>query len=137
MIDWSKWIAGWAMVAGSYTSATKVSESEAQTRDSRQLVLLGIVLQVLHILFGVTAIIGVLVTQTRTDSTRGTVYESQLRWQFVTFWMGLAGYAMGFYVWATYGNPWLVPLILLIIMYRLVVSAVYWRAEKPMKRMFF
>lgn len=137
MIGWSKWIAGWPMVAGSYSSSTKEIASVVQNRGVRQLVLLGIVLQVLHILFGITAIIGVLVTQTRTDSTQGTAYESQLRWQFFTFWIGLAGYAMGFYVWATYGTPWLVPLTLLIVLYRLVISAIYWRAAEPMKRTFF
>jgi len=125
------------MVAGSLSNTNKETASVVQTRGVRQLVLLGIVLQVLHFLFGITAIIGVLVTQTRTDSARGTIYESQLRWQFVTFWMGLAGYAMGFYVWAVYGTPWLVPLTLLIVLYRLMISAIYWRAAKPMKRTFF
>ena len=117
------------MAAGNTTLA-----SEAQTRDARQLVLLGILLQTLHVLFGVTAIIGVLVTQTRTRSTKGSVYQSHLHWQFVTFWIGAAGYTLGFYVWATHGNPWLVLLVLFFVFYRLVVSVIYWRAAKAMNR---
>ena len=134
MIDWNRWNAGLAMVAGSHISAGKQSAAQTQTRDARQLVLLGILLQALHVLFGVTAIIGVLVTQTRTHSTKGSVYQSHLHWQFVTFWIGATGYAAGFYVWVTHGNPWLVLLVLFIVLYRLVVSAIYWRAAKAMHR---
>lgn len=122
------------MVVGSHTSTNEQDRLEAQTRQARQLVLLGIMLQALHILFGITAFIGVLVTQTRIDSTQGSVYESQLRWQFVTFWIGLAGYAIGFYVWASHGSPWLVLLVLFFLLYRLVISATYWRAAKALRR---
>ena len=41
------------------------------------------------------------------------------------------------YVWASYGNPWLVPLVLLVIIYRIVISANYWRDAKPMNRILF
>ena len=138
MIDWNRWIAGLVKVAGSQTSADKqLPASQTQIRDARQLALLGILLQALHVLFGVTAIIGVLVTQTRTRSTEGSVYRSQLRWQFVTFWIGVVGYAMGFYQWATHGNSWLLVLVLLVVFYRIVVSAIYWRAAKTINRVFF
>jgi len=136
MIDLNKWIAGLAMAAGSNAGGSKEPALAAGTRDARQLVLLGIVLQALHILFGVTAIIGVLVTQTRAHVIQDSIYESHILWQFITFWIGSAGYAIGFYSWATYGNPWLVLFILLVVLYRLVISAIYWKAAKAMNRLF-
>ena len=101
---------------------------------ARQLVLLGILLQALHILFGVTAIIGVLITQTRIESTRSTVYHSQLRWQFVTFWVALSGYAIGLYLWLHANVLWGLITTFLIVLYRILVSAVHWRQASAIQR---
>lgn len=149
MIDWNRWSAGCTVVAGSdvlmtgfidkETRATSIDtppefRPDKQTKDARQLALLGILLQALHVLFGVTAIIGVLVTQTRAASTDGTVYRSQLRWQFGTFCIAMAGYAIAFYIWATQQNPWFVPAVLAIVTYRLWVSTCYWIKRRALCR---
>lgn len=46
-------------------------------------------LQALAFLWGVTAIIGVVVNYVKRDDTHGTVYESHFQWQIRTFWWGL------------------------------------------------
>ena len=47
------------------------------------------VLQALAFLWGVTAIIGVVVNYVKRDDVQGTVYESHFQWQIRTFWWGL------------------------------------------------
>ena len=110
------------------------SSPDKQIQAARQLALLGILLQALHVLFGVTAIIGVLVTQTRAASTDGTVYRSQLRWQFGTFWIAFSGYTIAFHSWVNQQNPWLVPAVLALVIYRLWVSISYWVNRKAISR---
>jgi len=91
-------------------------------------------LQALHVLFGVTAIIGLLVTHSRRAITEGTVYHSQLRWQFITFWLAAAGYSIGFYLWVSHQYIWVLPAVLIFLVYRLVVGTLYWRSERTLTR---
>lgn len=113
---------------------TRSPLGDATQRNARQLALLGILLQALHVLFGFTAIIGVIITQTRIDSTRETIYYSHLQWQFVTFWMALTGYTCGFYFWATQATPWIVAAVLALIIYRLAVSIRAWILQRTIDR---
>jgi len=46
-------------------------------------------LQALSFLWGVTAIVGVIVNYVKRDDARGTLYESHFDWQIRTFWWGL------------------------------------------------
>jgi uncharacterized membrane protein len=47
------------------------------------------VLQALSFLWGVTAIVGVVINYIKREDARGTVYESHFDWQIRTFWWGL------------------------------------------------
>jgi uncharacterized membrane protein len=53
------------------------------------------VLQALSFLWGVTAIIGIVINYIKRDDVRGTVYESHFDWQIRTFWWGLVWCAVG------------------------------------------
>ena len=46
-------------------------------------------LQALSFLWGVTAIVGIVVNYVKRDDARGTLYESHFDWQIRTFWWGL------------------------------------------------
>ena len=46
-------------------------------------------LQALSFLWGVTAIIGIVVNYVKRDDAVGTIYESHFDWQIRTFWWGL------------------------------------------------
>lgn len=104
--------------------------------NARRLTLFGMLLQILHVLFGVTALLGIIITQTHKHTTAGSVYESHLRWQFVTFWMGLAGYVPAFYLWITQSTPWLVVAVFILVAYRIIVSCNAWARHRPIDRWF-
>jgi uncharacterized membrane protein len=53
-------------------------------------------LQALSFLWGVTALVGVIVAYVKRDDARGTVYESHFDWQIRTFWWGLLWSVVGF-----------------------------------------
>jgi len=52
-------------------------------------------LQALSFLWGVTALIGVVISYVKRDDAVGTVYESHFNWQIRTFWWGLIWTAVG------------------------------------------
>jgi len=113
---------------------TQPPASESTDHQARQLALLGILLQALHVLFGITAIIGVLVAHTKIGSTQGTIYYSHLRWQIATFWMAFAGYAAGLYIWTSQQYPWMTLAVLAWVIYRLIISLRYWRKSAAIDR---
>lgn len=70
------------------------------------------VLQALSFLWGVTAIVGVIINYIKREDARGTVYESHFDWQIRTFWWGL--------LWGVIG------LLLAIVLVGLAVMFVAW-----------
>ena len=46
-------------------------------------------LQALSFLWGVTAIVGIVINYVKRDDAKGTLYESHFDWQIRTFWWGL------------------------------------------------
>ena len=75
-------------------------------------------LQALSFLWGVTAIVGVIVNYVKRDDAKGTVYESHFYWQIRTFWWGL--------VWGVVGVLLIVALGLgFLVMFVAWVWAIY------------
>lgn len=105
-----------------------------QETKARSLALLGIILQGLHVLFGITAIIGILVAHTRLMSTQNTVYHSHIRWQIVTFWTAFAGYIAAFWLWLQHDQIWLLFAVALYVAYRLIVSLLHWQTAREIHR---
>jgi uncharacterized membrane protein len=52
-------------------------------------------LQALSFLWGITAIVGVVINYVKREDALGTVYESHFDWQIRTFWWGLAWFFVG------------------------------------------
>ncbi|MBI5259031.1 MAG: DUF4870 domain-containing protein [Burkholderiales bacterium] len=52
-------------------------------------------LQALTCLWGVTAIVAIVINYVKRDDVRGTIYESHFDWQIRTFWWGLLGSLIG------------------------------------------
>ena len=61
----------------------------------KQVTMIVYVLQALSFLWGVTAIVGVVVNYVKRDDVRGTVFASHFDWQIRTFWWGLVWGAVG------------------------------------------
>jgi len=101
---------------------------------ARQLAILGVLLQILHPLFGITAIIGMLVTHTKIQDSKGTIYHSQLRWQLVTFWTGLAAWTAALWWWLSYKNFWPILVVAGYLVYRIGTSLWYLVSKNPIRR---
>ena len=48
---------------------------------------------------GLGNLVAVILAYVKRDDARGTQYEQHLRWQINTFWVGLAGCALGTLTW--------------------------------------
>jgi len=101
---------------------------------AKRLVVLGLLLQSLHVLFGFTAIMGMLINHMLIDQSENTVYHSHLRWQLITFWLGAALYLMAFIAWYHTGALWPAVAVLLFTFYRIATSAYYCLQDKPIER---
>jgi uncharacterized membrane protein len=70
------------------------------------------ILQALSFLWGITALIGLIINYVKRDDARGTIYESHFNWQIRSFWWAL--------LWAVIG------LLLAILLVGFVVLFVAW-----------
>ena len=96
---------------------------DAQQRRRAKAYRLGLMvylLQGLHFLFAITAIIGMLVNHTNQQHVQGTYVQSHFRWQIVSFWVLAPAYALTFYVWVRTGHWWPILLVFAIVAFRLV-----------------
>lgn len=109
-------------------------KNDEQAR-GRQLALLGILLQSLHLFFGITAVIGMLIAQTHLKQTDQSIYHSHLVWQLVTFWCAVPGYILGFWLWNTNGQLWLIALVVALVLYRIAVNLQYWIQRRDINRL--
>lgn len=103
---------------------------------ARQLTLLGIVLQALHVLFGITAIMSFVINSVQAHKAKETIYESQIRWQQWTFLSGFAGYISGFWVFSKSGNYTLLLFVGMFVLYRIATSVYYWTKRRAITRLF-
>ena len=96
-----------------------------------QLGLLVYLLQLLHVLFGITAVIGMLVNHTLQHRVVGSYIESHFSWQKLTFWLLAPAYLAAFVFWSQSGQSWAIFLVLAIALYR--VARGWWQLhlKKP------
>ena len=107
----------------------------AKTDNSaKRLVILGLLLQGLHVLFGITAIMGMFINHMLIDKSKNTVYHSHLRWQLITFWLGAALYLLAFIAWYYTGALWPAWIVLLYTFYRIAINAYYCMQDEPIER---
>jgi len=72
---------------------------QEQTQAARRLPLLGYLLYLFGILFGITALIGVIVNHIKLPQTRDHCARSHLVWQIFSFWILFAGIALVVILW--------------------------------------
>lgn len=82
--------------------------------------------------FGVTALIGVIVAHVKRDDARGTVYESHLTWQIRTFWWGGLWTALGFLTFVLVVGGFILGGVGIWLVYRVVKGWLYWNDRKPL-----
>ena len=110
--------------------------SNTPTDQPRRLSMLGILLLALHPLFGITAVIGMLISTTSLKKVEGTIYRSHLKWQIVTFWIGLAAYVIALFFWQSYGMTWPLIVAFLFVAYRLYTNLKHWINSEPLNRLY-
>lgn len=109
---------------------------EANDDPARRLVILGLLLQALHVLFGFTAIMGMFINHMLIDQSKNTVYHSHIRWQLITFWVCAVLYALAFAAWYYQGILWPGVTVLLFTFYRIGICAYYCLIDEPLERTF-
>ena len=70
----------------------KTSEELAALKSVTQIVY---VLQALSFVFGLTALVGLIINYVKREDAAGTLYQSHFDWQIRTFWWGLLWCVLG------------------------------------------
>jgi uncharacterized membrane protein len=100
----------------------------------RQITLVVYVLQALSFVFGVTAIIGVVINYVKKEDVAGTLYESHFDWQIRTFWWGLLWSVLGFILIFALGLGFIVWVVAWIwAIYRVVKGWLKWNDSLPVQ----
>jgi len=110
-------------------------DKPASMDQPRRQSILGIILLALHPLFGITAVIGMLISSTSLKSVEGTIYHSHLKWQISTFWFGLAAYVIAFSVWRSFGLTWPIVAAFFFVAYRVSTNFRHWSQHEPLNRL--
>jgi len=108
--------------------------TELDDNPVKRLVILGLLLQALHVLFGFTAIMGMFINHMLIDQSKNTVYHSHIRWQLVTFWVAAAMYAVAFLAWLKLGLLWPAVFVMAFAFYRITIGTYYYLIDRPIQR---
>lgn len=79
--------------AGSAPTAAQRTEQELASLKS--VVMVVYALQALSFFFGVTALVGLIISYVKRDDARGTFYETHFSWQIRSFWWALLWLVIG------------------------------------------
>jgi uncharacterized membrane protein len=108
------------------------SKSPEELAGLKNITMMVYLLQALSFLWGITAIIGVIVNYVKRDDARGTVYESHFDWQIRTFWWGLLWGVVGVLLIIALGLGFLVMFVAWIwAIYRVVKGWLKLSEGKP------
>ena len=97
--------------------APAAAKSPEELAGLKNIALVVYILQALSFLWGVTAIVGVIINYVKRDDARGTIYESHFAWQIRTFWWGL--------LWAVIGVVLAIALVGFAILFVAWIWAIY------------
>jgi len=75
--------------------AAQPMRSEQELKALKTVTTVVYALQALGFLWGITAVVGVIINYVKREDARGTVYESHFDWQIRTFWWALAWLVVG------------------------------------------
>ena len=89
--------------------------------------------QALSFLFGITAIVGVILNYLKRDEAKGTWLESHFVWQIKTFWIGLIASFVGFILIFVLIGFFILAATLVWIIYRAIKGYLLLDAEKPIE----
>ena len=71
------------------------NQADQRLKSLRTITMVVYGLQAAWFLFGVTAIIAIIINYVKKDDVQGTWLESHFRWQIRTFWFGLPWFVLG------------------------------------------
>ncbi len=109
-------------------SAGKTPEELAGLKTVTQVVY---ALQALAFLWGITAIVGIVINYVKRDDARGTLYENHFDWQIRTFWWGLLWGVVGVVLSLVFVGIFVLIAVWIWMIYRVVKGWLKLSEGKP------
>jgi uncharacterized membrane protein len=85
------------------STAPSADKSSQELESLRSITLVVYVLQALSFVFGLTAIVGIIINYIKREDAAGTVWANHFDWQIRTFWWGLTWCVLGFVLMFAFG----------------------------------
>jgi len=111
-----------------------VNPKKVHEKKMRDLAWLGLLLQAFGVMFGITALIGMLISSTKLEEAKGSIYRSHLIWQIVTFWLAVLAVLGSYIAYSKTGETWPMLLAGAFIIYRLLTSLFLLIEKQAIKR---
>jgi uncharacterized membrane protein len=73
----------------------KSTPSAADDAELKTITIVIYALQALSFVFGITAIVALIINYVKREDVKGTLYENHFNWQIRTFWWGLLWFCLG------------------------------------------
>lgn len=114
--------------AGGAGTSGKTPEELADLKTVTQVVY---ALQALAFLWGITAIVGIVINYVKRDDARGTLYENHFDWQIRTFWWGLLWGVIGVVLSLVFVGIFVLIAVWIWMIYRVVKGWLKLSEGKP------
>lgn len=113
------------------TAESVNNKNEIET-ENKTITLVVYALQTAAFLYGITAIIGVVINYVKREEVAGTLYESHFRWQIRTFWWSLIGFVIGAMTWYIFIGIIIFVITYVWVIYRVVKGFLNLNSKKQM-----
>lgn len=102
------------------------------SRDAKKMATIVYALQAVSFIFGLTAIVGIILNYLKAEQVKGTFVESHFRWQRRTFWFGLCWSILGGLTFAFVIGYFILVLTGIWLIYRIVNGWLKLSENRPM-----
>lgn len=113
------------------TNETTSSQDES-VEQNKTITLVVYALQAAAFLFGITAIVGVVINYVKKDGVKGTWLESHFKWQIRTFWWSFLGFVIGFILSFIFIGIFVYILTYIWVIYRVVKGFLRFNSQQAM-----
>ena len=113
-------------------TSESVNDNKVSIEQNKTLTIVIYGLQATSFLFGITAIVGVVINYVKREEVIGTWLESHFKWQIRTFWWGFLGFLIGLITSYIFIGVIIYFITYVWVIYRVVKGFLNFNSQKDM-----
>ncbi len=114
------------------SDSVRQAEAVEKVKQNKNITLIVYALQAGAFLFGISAIVGVVINYVKRDEVQDTWLASHFKWQIRTFWWSLLGFVIGFLTWFIFIGILIYIVTYVWVIYRVVKGFLRFNSQQVM-----